>query len=276
MMTFINESDIRNKYTELVAKLAHFESLIIGFSGGVDSTLLAKAAKDANIKNLLLVTVHGAMVPDFEMNEVHTLATLIQAPHYTLPVDTDLIEGFNENSSERCYYCKKQIFSQIKEIALFKGITTVAEGSNLDDIKDYRPGAKAIEELQVISPLLENGWSKAEIREASRILGLPTHDKPNYACLASRVPFNEPITKERLKRIERAEDTLRFHGFKQFRVRDHNTIARIEIASDEIEKIFDVQLMRQISNTLKTYGYTFVTLDLEGYSIGRLSAHREV
>lgn len=270
MRTF-DEATIRNKYTRLVATLAQYDSLAIGFSGGVDSTLLAKAAKDANIRNLLLVTVHGAMIPDFEMEDIRTLVSLIGAQHKILEVDTDLIEGFNDNTSDRCYYCKKQLFSQIKDIASAIGIMHIAEGSNMDDLSDFRPGARAIKELSIVSPLLETEWTKAEIREISRILGLPTYDKPNYACLASRIPFNEPITKDKLKRVELSETALREAGFRQFRVRDHGDIARIEIAEDEMSRMFDPCLMQRISAKLKSYGYIFVTMDLEGYAIGRLS-----
>jgi uncharacterized protein len=183
----------------------------------------------------------------------------------------EIDEEVASNPGDRCYFCKKKEFGHILKEARKRGINTVLDGSNSDDLLDYRPGLKALEELGIFSPLRQAGLTKAEIRELSRRFALPTWDKPAFACLASRIPYGERIDRDKLARVEKAEDYLRDLGFRQFRVRSHGNIARIEAAPGERRRFFDEALLDQISQTLKSYGFLFVTMELEGYVMGNLN-----
>ncbi|MGE5633247.1 MAG: ATP-dependent sacrificial sulfur transferase LarE [Caulobacteraceae bacterium] len=191
--------------------------------------------------------------------------------HIFMNMDVMSIGGFRDNPPDRCYHCKKAIFGRIKEEAAKYGIEIILDGTNSDDDNDYRPGMKALKELGVKSPLKECGLGKSEIREYSRQLGLGTWDKPSMACLASRIPYNESITLEKLKLVEKAEMYLQQEGFRQFRVRCHGNIARIEIAPAEMPKILDLDIMKSINDELKAIGFSYVTLDMQGYRTGSLN-----
>jgi uncharacterized protein len=185
--------------------------------------------------------------------------------------ETEIDEEVAANPKDRCYFCKKIEFGAILEEARKRGINTVLDGSNMDDLGDYRPGLQALAELQIFSPLREAGLTKAEIRELSKRFNLPTWDKPAFACLASRIPYGERIDRDKLSRVEKAEDRLREAGFRQFRVRSHGDIARIEVAPDERSRFFDEVLLDRISKDFKSYGFLYVSLELEGYVMGNLN-----
>ena len=180
-------------------------------------------------------------------------------------------EKFIENNSDRCYHCKKEVFKVVKEIAAKHNIKYVLDGTNLDDLSDFRPGLKALEELNIISPLKECGLTKDDIRQLSKDMELNTHNKPAFACLATRIPYGTKITKELLKKIEKSEEYLISVGFKQFRVRAHNDIARIEVGKDEIHKFFNEDLLNKTNKKLKEIGFKYVTLDMAGYEMGSMN-----
>lgn len=249
-----------------------YNRVAIAFSGGVDSSFLLKAASDAlGSGNVIAITLKAAVNPEGEVVEATELAEFIRVKHIIIDVDVMSIPGFGENPPERCYLCKKAIFGRISEEAQAHGINTVFDGTNADDINDYRPGMRALGELGIISPLRECGLGKSEIRKYSRELGIKTWDKPSMACLASRVPYNEPITEEKLKMVGKAEGLLQAMGFVQFRVRCHGGIARIEIAPEEMAKILNINIMKDINGKLKGLGFHYVTMDLQGYRTGSLN-----
>lgn len=263
--------NINNKFEKLKDIIKKDKKVLIAFSGGVDSTLLLKVAYDILKKECFALTIDGIMHPHSSLKFAKKQANQIGAIHSILNLRNSEIEGFRENSIERCYICKKQIFSKIKEFASSNKIVTIYDGSNLDDLDDFRPGLKAIDELKVKSPLVEAGFTKSDVRELSKILELETWDMPSYSCLATRIPFNEFITDEKLDQIEKSEEYLKSLGFKIFRVRHHDDIARIEFGENEFKKTFDKNVMLNISKTLKSFGFKFVTMDLEGYQTGSLN-----
>lgn len=252
--------------------IRQYNKVAIAFSGGVDSSFLLKAASDAlGSENVIAITLKAAVNPEKEVAEAVELAELTGAKHLVIPVDVMSIPGFRENPPDRCYICKKAIFERIIKEAQGYGINTIFDGTNADDVNDYRPGMKALKELGVISPLKECGLGKSEIRKYSKETGIKTWDKPSMACLASRVPYNEPITEEKLRLVGKAEAMLQAMGFTQFRVRCHGSIARIEIAPEEMAKVLDMSIMKDINDKLKSIGFHYVTLDLQGYRTGSLN-----
>jgi len=252
--------------------IRQYDKVAVAFSGGVDSSFLLKAACDAIGKeNVLAITLKAAVNPEREVTEAIELAEQTGAGHIVIPVDVMDIPGFAENTPDRCYICKTAIFERIIEKARSHGIDVIFDGTNADDENDYRPGMRALKELGVISPLKACGLGKKEIRQLSMELGVRTWDKPSMACLASRVPYNEPITGEKLRLVGRAEGLLQAMGFRQFRVRCHGIIARVEIAPEEMEKVLDMAVMKQINDGLKNLGFHYVTLDMQGYRAGSLN-----
>jgi uncharacterized protein len=262
--------NIDEKYRRLLDIIAAQGSAAVAFSGGVDSSFLCHAAAAALGPNAAAITVVSPMLPQSEINCAAGIARKVGIEHILIE-EQDIDEEVAANPNERCYFCKKIEFGSILAAARERGINTVLDGSNMDDLGDYRPGLKALEELRILSPLREAGLTKAEIRELSRNFGLPTWNKPAFACLASRIPYGERIDKEKLKRVEKAEDTLRDAGFRQFRVRSHENIARIEVAPDERRRFFDEQVLDTISRTLKSYGFLYVAFELEGYVMGNMN-----
>jgi uncharacterized protein len=258
------------KYHRLSDLLKKSGKVAVAFSGGVDSTFLAKAAHDSIGDDAIAITLVSPMNPRTEIEDAKAIVHAIGIRH--ILIEDDLIdEAIARNPEDRCYHCKKIEFKLIKQEADRLGYGTVLDGTNHDDLSDYRPGMKALIELEIKSPLRECGFTKQEIRALSKELGLPTWNKPALACLASRVPYGDRITKELLTRIEQSEDYLRSIGFRQFRVRSHGDIARIEVNPDERGKFFDLALLDKISETLKSFGYRFVTFDLEGYRMGKMN-----
>ncbi|QEK13367.1 ATP-dependent sacrificial sulfur transferase LarE [Crassaminicella thermophila] len=264
--------NLQQKYTNLKNIIKNFKKVAIAFSGGVDSTFLAKVCKDTLDENAIAITIHAAIHSNREIEEAKALAKKIGIKHILLEKDVLELNAFKQNPNNRCYLCKKEIFTQIKEIAKNNGIDYVLDGSNLDDLGDYRPGLKALEELDIKSPLKEAKLKKEEIRILSKQLNLPTWQKPAFACLATRFPYGEMITKEKLKKVEQAENYLMDLGFKQFRVRYHENMARIEVDPEERVKFFDISFMDQVSEKFKSFGFKYVSLDLQGYKMGSMNA----
>ncbi len=263
---------VLEKYQNLVTILASHGKVAVAFSGGVDSSLLCQAAVDAlGAQNALAITVVSPMMPRREVEDAQAIARHVGIRHLEI-VDNEIEEEVAANPENRCYHCKKIEFGHIQNLARENGFVAVVEGSNMDDMNDYRPGLKATEEMKVFSPLREAGLYKAEIRELSKLKELPTWDKPAFACLGSRIPYGESIDIRKLTRVEKAEDYLFKAGFKQFRVRSHGEQARIEVAPIERDRFFSVEFMDQVSKAFKGMGFIYVSLELSGYRQGSLNA----
>lgn len=243
----------------------------VAFSSGVDSTFLLKVAKDVLGEKAIAVTAKSCSFPNRELKEAEAFCEKEGIRQIIFESDELSIEGFRENPKNRCYLCKKELFRKIIKVASECGIENVAEGSNVDDNGDYRPGLIAIAELGVKSPLRYAGLTKEEIRTLSKEMDLPTWDKPSFACLASRFVYGETISEEKLKMVEKAEQLLLDLGFRQMRVRVHGNIARIEVLPEEIGKLTDEKVRNTVYNTLKGLGFDYVTMDLAGYRTGSMN-----
>ena len=261
--------ELQNKLELLKEILGEMDGALIAFSGGVDSTFLLKVAHEVLGPKAVAVTASSETYPSREFEEAKQLAKMIGAEHLIVETRELESEAFRKNPHDRCYHCKKELFSTLVALASERGLECVLVGSNLDDVQDYRPGMRAARELGVRSPLMEAKLSKEEIRELSREMGLPTWDKPSFACLASRFPYGTRITEEDLSKVDAAEEQLRRMGFRQLRVRHHGDIARIEVEKGQLASA----LVRadEIANHLENLGYTYVTLDLRGYRTGSMN-----
>jgi len=246
-------------------------SAAIAFSGGVDSTFLIKVAHVVLGDKLIAVTATSSTYPERELKEAIEYAKDMGVKHIVISSEELEIEGFASNPKNRCYYCKKELFTKINKVAIENGLEYVFDGSNLDDTGDYRPGMQAAKELEVVSPLKEAGLTKKDIRELSKELGLPTWNKPAFACLSSRFPYGNKITLPKLKMVDKAEQFLLDMGIRQVRVRHHGEIARIEVAPEEREQFFSVDVMDKIGTEFKKIGFTYVTLDMLGYRTGSMN-----
>ena len=247
-------------------------SVVIGYSGGVDSTLLVRVAVDVLGENALSVIAKSETYPTKEYEEAVTMVEGFGARYEVVRTEETDDLKFSENPPDRCYYCKTELFSKLGGIAEREGLRWIADGTITDDIGDFRPGMKAKSEKEVRSPLLEANLSKAEVREISRELGLPTWDKGSFACLSSRFPYGQGITNEALMKVDGAETLFRELGFKNFRVRYHDEkTARIEVGQQEISRLFNDELRTKIVNHLKGLGFIYVTLDLQGYRTGSMN-----
>lgn len=262
-----------NKFKALQALLREMNQVVVAFSGGVDSTFLLKVAADTlGTQKVIALTATSPTYPEFEFRQACELARDIGVEQIVIESNELEIPGFADNPPRRCYHCKHELFSLCLKQATARGFKTVLDGSNLDDLADYRPGRDAIKELQVRSPLLEAQLTKEDIRQLSRRLKLRTWDKQAFACLSSRFPYGTKITAERLHQIDRCETFLRENGFRNYRVRYHDEIARIEVAPQEIEQLLDCELRERLVSAFKDAGFTFITLDLQGYRTGSMNA----
>jgi pyridinium-3,5-biscarboxylic acid mononucleotide sulfurtransferase len=254
---------------KLKNRLKEFESAVIAFSGGVDSTFLARVAKDVYGDNLLLITATSSTYPFYELDEAKSLASLLGIKHKIIVSEEIEIPGYADNPPDRCYYCKSELFGKIRFIASEEGYSVVFDGSNADDLKDFRPGMKAKNEKGVLSPLAEAGFTKSDIRHFSAEMNLPTATKQSYACLASRFPYGEKITKVKLDRLAMAEFEVRNLGFTQFRIRSHENLARFEFISSEMNKAWEVK--DKLTDICQRSGFNYITIDLIGYRTGSMN-----
>ena len=267
--------ELREKLGRLEEIISGMGSVAVGFSGGVDSSLLLVVAHNVLGDRVMAVTEADASVPERELKETVEFCRDRGIRHVICRFDPLKEEGYRHNGPDRCYFCKRGIFTEIKRIAAENGIACVAEGSNLDDLGDYRPGLKAVEELAVRSPLREAGLTKQDIRLISKALGLPTWSKPAYACLASRFVYGEEITEEKLRMIDAAEQFLIELGFLEERVRIHGSMARIEVAAKDIERLASPKIREAVYKKFRELGFLFVAVDMHGYSTGSMNATLE-
>lgn len=259
------------KLEALRSSIKEMENLVVAFSGGVDSSLLLKVAYDVLGDKVLAVTARSSTYPEREYREAVDFAAAYKIRHRVILSEELAVKGFSVNPINRCYLCKFELFSKIKRIAAEEGYRFIAEGSNNDDMSDYRPGLKAISELGILTPLKDAGLIKDEIRSISKKLGLATWNKPSFACLASRFPYGDKITVEKLKMVDSAEQFLIDLGFRQNRVRHHGDVARIEISEADFEKFMDKNIRNAVHARLKKLGFIHISLDILGYRTGSLN-----
>lgn len=266
----LNQDPIQAKYRTLLAALASLERVVVAFSGGVDSTFLLRAAIEAlGVDQVLAITADSETYPEREREAAIQLASQLGARHEVILTSELAIPGYAENPTNRCYFCKQELFSHLIPIAQARGFAHVVFGAIADDLGDHRPGLQAARDKGVRAPILEVGMTKAEIRHLSRQFGLATWDKPSFACLSSRIPYGERITAEKLSMIDQAESFLMQLGFRQVRVRQHDKLARIEVAPQVLPDV--IAVAETIAVKLKEIGYTYVSLDLQGYRSGSLN-----
>jgi len=260
---------MENKLLVLQNFLRRYGNAVIAFSRGVDSTFLARSAKEIYGDNLLLITATSSTYPFYELEEAKSLAILMGIKHRIIVSEELDIPGYSDNPPDRCYYCKSELFSKVKHIAAKEGFEVVFDGTNADELGDFRPGLKAKKERGVISPLAEAGFSKSDIRFWSAKYDLPTAEKQSYACLASRFPYGEKITKDKLDRVGSAEFEVRNLGFTQFRIRSHENLARLEFGKHELDQAWLKR--RELIALCKKAGFNYTTIDLEGYRTGAMN-----
>ena len=271
MSRFSIPDETQQKFENLKDILKSMKKVLVAFSGGVDSTFLLKVAQDVLGSNVMAVIASSATYPEREQQEALRIAEDLNMKYRVIHTKELDDPHFRENPPERCYFCKKELFSRLKEIAVEENIPHVCDGCNFEDTFDFRPGIRAAQELDVRSPLKEARLGKKEIRVLSKKLGLSTWDKPSMACLSSRFPYFTPIDNESLRQIDSAEEYLRTKGFSQLRVRHHGQMARIEIDPSDFSVIMEKQTREEIVENLKKIGYLYVTLDLAGYRTGSMN-----
>lgn len=263
--------NLATKLTVLRGRLRDLGSVLIAYSGGVDSAFLLKVAVDELGQQALAVTADSETIPRSELEHARELAQSLGANHLVVGTNEMCDPDFVANPPERCFHCKKTLFGTLTDLAAEKGIEHVLEGSNLSDLSDYRPGMKAVDQFKVISPLKEAGLTKDDIRRLSKQLDLPTWDKPAAPCLSSRIPYGSIITSDKLHRIEEAEKFVRGLGFRIFRVRDHDDIARLEVTAEDLPRFITGKVADDVVEKLKSLGYRYVTVDLAGFRSGSLN-----
>jgi uncharacterized protein len=266
-----NRMEAIDKEKKLRELIRSYNRVAVAFSSGVDSTYLLQVASEELPGNVIAVTATSCSFPKRELSEATNFCREHQIPHVVVESEELDIDGFRQNPKNRCYLCKHELFEKILAIAEKNGADAVFEASNMDDNGDYRPGLTAVKELGIKSPLREAGLYKAEIRERSKALGLPTWNKQSFACLASRFVYGETINEEKLSMVDQAEQLLLDLGFHQLRVRIHDKLARIEVEPEEFPKLMEEPTRTKIYDALKSYGFTYVTLDLKGYRTGSMN-----
>jgi uncharacterized protein len=265
-------ADLKTKEQYLEEQLRKLPSLIVAYSGGVDSAYLAYAAHQALGERMLAVTALSASYSARDREEAERCVTRFKFPHEFIETDELANPSYRANNADRCYYCKDELFVKLDEMAGRRGIAAVAYGINQDDLGDWRPGQQAAREHKVLTPLLDAGMTKADIRELSRQVELPVWDRPASACLSSRIAYGIEVTPERLAVVEKGEEAVRNLGFRQFRVRYHDELVRIEISREELPRALDPAMTQKFVEIFKALGFKFVTLDLEGFRSGSMNS----
>ncbi len=261
--------DVKEK--KLFSILAGLERLIVAYSGGTDSAYLAWAAHHVLGDNVVAITADSASIPESHKRDAEALARQFGFRHEYIPTFEFENPDYARNDANRCFHCKDELFTRLEEVGRERGFANIIYGVNRDDLGDYRPGQNAAKIHQVKAPLVEAGLTKAEIRELSRRAGLPTWDRPASACLSSRVPYGTPVTVETVKTVERGEEAVKALGFRQFRVRYHGELVRLEFAKDEMEKALTAEMAARLTAIFKPLGFHYVTIDLEGYRQGSMN-----
>jgi uncharacterized protein len=272
----IDVKEVSSKKQALIERLKVLDSLLVAFSGGVDSSFLLALAREVLGEKVVACTATSIVYPSRESKEAMSFAKEKGAGHVIMATDAMSLPDFTANKPDRCYHCKKYLFEKLKELAAQKGIKHIAHAANLDDLKDYRPGWRAAEEMGILAPLVDARLTKEEIRFLSKEIGLASWNKPSMACLASRIPFGESITEKKLSMIQEAEGFIAGLGFTQYRVRYHGAVARIEVEPEDIHRLIDKEMRMKIVDRLIDLGFLHVSVDLEGYVSGSMNRGLEV